>query len=223
VTIETRNVEPGSWVMLQVTDTGTGMTPQVQSRLFETFFTTNETGRGTGLGLATVHGIVMRSGGTISVHSEIGAGTTFTLCFPIADPADEMVITMPTPLATRRVGAETVLVVEDADGLRELTSRLLRREGYTVLVAANANEALELFERDASIDVLLTDVVMPGFSGPELAKQLVEQRPALKVVYMTGYTDDAIVRHGVLSPGIALLQKPFTSETLSRKIREALN
>ena len=116
-----------------------------------------------------------------------------------------------------------MLVVEDAEGLRELTRRLLERQGYTVLVAANADEALRLFEQNPSIDVLLTDVVMPGASGPELTRQLVEQRPALKVIYMSGYTEDAIVHHGVLNPGIAFLHKPFTSETLGRKIREVLD
>ena len=116
-----------------------------------------------------------------------------------------------------------MLVVEDAEGLRELTKRLLERQGYTVLVAANAAEAIRLFERNASIDVLLTDVVMPGASGPELTTRLVEHRPTLKVIYMSGYTEEAIVHHGVLDPGIAFLHKPFTSETLSRKIREVLD
>ena len=116
-----------------------------------------------------------------------------------------------------------MLVVEDADGLRELARRLLQRQGYTVLVAANADEALRLFEQNASIDVLLTDVVMPGASGPELTRRLVERRPALKVIYMSGYTEEAIVQHGVLNPGIAFLHKPFTSETLGRKIREVLD
>jgi CheY-like chemotaxis protein len=208
--------------MLRITDTGTGMSPEVQARLFEPFFTTKEVGKGTGLGLATVHGIVMRTGGRIDVHSEVGKGTTFSVCLPLANPADVAMVRMATPISTRRIGTETVLVVEDADGLRELTSRLLEREGYAVLVAANASQALELLEQNATIDVLLTDVVMPGVSGPELAKRLVEQRPDLKVIYMTGYTDDAIVQHGVLNPGISLLHKPFTSKALSAKIREAL-
>jgi DNA-binding NtrC family response regulator len=120
-------------------------------------------------------------------------------------------------------GTETVLVVEDADGLRELARRLLTRQGYTVLLAANADEALRLFEQHASIDALLTDVIMPGASGPELTAQLIQQRPGLTVIYMSGYTEDAIVQHGVLKPGIFFLNKPFTSETLGRKIREALD
>ena len=122
-----------------------------------------------------------------------------------------------------RGSAETVLVVDDAAGLRELTRRLLQRLGYTVLIAAGADEALRLFEQNASIDVLLTDVVMPGSSGPELTRQLVERRPALNVIYMSGYTEDAIVQHGVINPGIAFLHKPFTAESLGRKIREALD
>jgi PAS domain S-box-containing protein len=214
-------VKPGSYVALRVTDTGAGMTAQVQARLFEPFFTTKPVGKGTGLGLATVQGIVARSGGSIDVSSEVGKGSCFTVYFPKADAA-EMAADAPPPVARRRAGAETVLVVEDAKELREVATRLLRWQGYTVLVAANADEALRLFEQHGSIDVLLTDVVMPGASGPELTRQLVERYPTLKVVYMSGYTEDAIVQHGVLNAGIALLHKPFTSETLGRKIREAL-
>ncbi len=234
LTIETANVEldehakthlsvkPGPYVMLTVTDTGTGMTPQVQARLFEPFFTTKGPGKGTGLGLATVHGIVTRSGGSVGVYSEVGKGSSFKVYFPMADAA-EVVVEAPPPAARRQAGAETVLVVEDAEELRGLAKRLLERQGYTVLVAANADEALRLFEQHASIDVLLTDVVMPGTSGPELTSQLVGQQPALRVIYMSGYTEDAIVQHGVLKPGIAFLHKPFTSETLGRKIREVLD
>jgi CheY-like chemotaxis protein len=132
------------------------------------------------------------------------------------------VVETPPPAARPRAATETVLVVEDEDGLRELIRKLLQRQGYTVLVAANAVEAFRLFEGNASIDVLLTDVVMPGTSGPELTRGLVARRPALKVIYMSGYTEDAIVHHGVLNPGIAFLHKPFTSEALGRKIREVL-
>jgi PAS domain S-box-containing protein len=235
LTIETANVEldenypkthlavkPGFYVALTVSDTGTGMTPQVQARLFEPFFTTKEPGKGTGLGLATIHGIVTQSGGSVNVYSEVGRGTSFKVYFPRADAA-EMVVKAPPAVARPRAGAQTVLVVEDEEELRELTRRLLQRQGYTVLVAANADEALQLFERNASIDVLLTDVVMPGASGPELTRRLVEQRPALKVIYMSGYTDEAIAQHGVLNPGVAFLNKPFTSEALGRKIREVLD
>jgi PAS domain S-box-containing protein len=216
-----RTVKPGAYVALTVTDTGTGMTPEVQARLFEPFFTTKEVGKGTGLGMATVYGIATRAGGSVGVYSEIGKGTSFKVYFPRAEAAD-MVMEAPTPVAPARVGTQTVLVVEDEDGLRELAKRLLLRQGHTVLVAANADEALRLFEANQSIDVLLTDVVMPGASGPELTRQLIEQRPALKVIYMSGYTEDAIVHHGVLKPGIAFLNKPFTSQTLGEKIRDVL-
>ena len=167
-------------------------------------------------------GIVRRNGGSIDVSSEIGRGTSFMVYFPRADAA-EIVVDTPSPIARLRAGTETVVVVDDAEGLRELTRKLLRRQGYSVLLAANADDALRLFEENPSIDVLLTDVVMPGASGPELTRQLVEQHPTLKVVYMSGYTEDAIAQQGVLNPGIAFLHKPFTSETLGRKIREVLD
>jgi two-component system cell cycle sensor histidine kinase/response regulator CckA len=215
------SMKAGSYVTLTVTDTGTGMTPQVQARLFEPFFTTKAPGKGTGLGLATVHGIVARSGGSVHVSSEVGKGTSFTVYFPRADAA-QMAVDAPS-VARRRAGPETVLVVEDEKELREVTRRMLQRQGYAVLVAATADEALQLFERNGSIDVLLTDVVMPGASGLELTRQLVKRRPELKVIYMSGYTEEAIVQHGVLNPGIALLHKPFTSETLGRKIRDVLD
>jgi PAS domain S-box-containing protein len=236
LTIETADVEiddqyanthldlkPGPYVVLSVSDTGTGITPQVGARLFEPFFTTKEPGKGTGLGLPTVHGIVVQSGGTVEVHSEVGRGTSFRVYFPRADPAT-MIADPPPPVAREpRAGKVTVLVVEDADGVRVLGRRMLERQGYTVLVAANADEALELFEQSPSIDVLLTDIVMPGASGPELTRRLVERRPALKVIYMSAHTEDAIVHYGVLDPGIAFLHKPFTFETLERKIREVLD
>jgi CheY-like chemotaxis protein len=235
LTIETANVEldehyakthltvkPGPYVALTVTDTGTGMTPEVQARLFEPFFTTKELGKGTGLGMATVHGIVTRSGGSVGVYSEVGRGTSFKVYFPRMD-ATEMIVNTPAPMARPRAETETVLLVEDEDGLRELAKRLLQQQGYTVLVAADADQALQLFEQNRSIDVVLTDVVMPGGSGPDLTSKLVERRPGLRVIYMSGYTDDAIVQHGVLKPGIAFLNKPFTSETLGRKIREVLD
>jgi two-component system, cell cycle sensor histidine kinase and response regulator CckA len=216
-----RTVRPGAYVALIVTDTGTGMTPDVQARLFEPFFTTKEVGKGTGLGMATVYGIVTRSGGSVGVYSEIGKGTSFKVYFPRADAA-EVAVDAPASQARPHAGTQTVLVVEDEEGVRELAKRLLMKQGYTVLVAANADEALRLFEANQTIDVLLTDVVMPGASGPELTRQLVEQRPALRVIYMSGYTEDAIVQHGILKPGIAFLNKPFNSETLGAKIRQVL-
>ena len=174
-----------------------------------------------GLGLATVHGIITQSGGSINVYSEVGRGTSFKVYFPRADAAETAAGAPPE--ARPGAGVQTVLVVEDAEGLRELARRLLQRQGYTVLVAANADEAIRLFDQNASIDVLLTDVVMPGASGPELTRQLIERRAALKVIYMSGYTEETIVHHGVLNPGIAFLHKPFTADTLGRKIREVLD
>jgi two-component system cell cycle sensor histidine kinase/response regulator CckA len=234
LTIETANVElddyhakthidskPGSYVVLKVVDTGTGMNAEVRARLFEPFFTTKEPGKGTGLGLATVHGIAKQSGGMVEVESEIGEGTTFSVYFPRAE-ALETVPEAPTRVSRPHAGGQTVLVVDDDEALRTLTKRLLTRHGYTVLLAANASDALRVVETNPSINVLLTDVVMPGASGPELTQQLIEQRPMLNVIYMSGYTEDAIVRHGVLKPGIVFLNKPFTSQTLLAKIREVL-
>jgi CheY-like chemotaxis protein len=234
LTIETASVEldehtvhqhlgvtPGPYVTLTVTDTGSGMTPEVLARLFEPFFTTKGVGKGSGLGLATVHGIVTQSGGSVNVVSELGIGTSFTVYLPKTKPD-----TLAAPVSVARppqMGTETVLVVEDEAALRELAKRLLERQGYRVLLAANAHEALRAFEGSALIDVLLTDVVMPGISGPDLTRQLAGRWPALKVIYMSGYTDEAIVQHGVLKAGIAFLHKPFTSDTLGRKIREVLD
>ena len=216
-------MQAGRYAVLTVTDTGMGMTPDVQAHLFEPFFTTKQAGKGTGLGLATVHGIVTRSGGNVTVYSEIGRGTSFKVYFPRAGASEAVNETVPPLPRPRRNTGETVLVVEDAEGLRDLSKRLLERLGYTVLVAASASEAEQLFEQNPSIDVVLTDVVMPGESGPDLAKRLVEQRPSLKVIYMSGYTEDAITHHGVLNPGIAFVHKPFTADALERKIREVLD
>jgi len=234
LTIETANVEldehyasthfeatAGPHVVLTVTDTGTGIPPEVLQHMFEPFFTTKEAGKGTGLGLATVHGIIRRGGGSVAVYSEVGHGTSFKVYFPVADAADTAV-TAPAPVSTARPDSKTVLVVEDEGGLRELAGRLLSRLGYRVLTAANAKAAQKIFNDGASIDVLLTDVVMPGASGPELTKELLTTHPDLKVVYMSGYTEDTIANHGVIDPGVSFLHKPFTSSTLDQKIREAL-
>ena len=220
LTIETACLGPH--VALVVTDTGGGMSPEVQARIFEPFFTTKPVGHGTGLGLASVQGVVARCGGRVDVTSEAGTGTTFTVYFP---PAAAQ---MPCPLepvdAERHLtGSETILVVEDADGLRALTSRMLNRLGYTVLTAATADDAIQVCREHPEIDVLLTDVVMPSSSGPELSRQLVDLQPSLRVVYMSGYTEDTVARHGVLLPGIAFLAKPFTAETLGRTIRGVLD
>lgn len=215
------HLAPGPYVVFTVTDTGTGITPEVQARLFEPFFTTKDVGTGTGLGLTTVHGIVTRGGGGIQVDTEIGRGTSFRVFIPESDAA-EAAAEVP-PVARPPAGTQTVLVVDDSPGLCELARRLLARQGYTVLVAANVAAALEQFDRHRSIDVLLTDVVMPGASGPELTRQLIERCPDLRVIYMSGYTEDTIGHHGGLGPGVAFLHKPFTSETLGEKIREVLN
>ncbi len=217
-----RSVRPGPYVVLTVSDTGSGMSPQVQARVFDPFFTTKERGKGTGLGLATVHGIATRGGGTVNVYSEPGKGTSFKVYFPRAAAAD---ISSETPLRVHRpdFGDETVLVVEDAAELRELTRRLLERHGYTVLLAGNAEEAVEVFDANEGIGLLLTDVVMPGAGGPELSQRLVGRQPTLKVIFMSGYTEATIVHDGILNPGIAFLHKPFTSETLGRKVREVLD
>jgi PAS domain S-box-containing protein len=236
LTIETANVEldtnysnrhpsinPGCYVALTVTDTGMGMTPEVQARAFEPFFTTKPSGKGTGLGLATVHGIAARNGGGVNVYSEMGHGTSFKVYFPVADSTEVPAPVVANPVSSSVSAGETVLVVEDAVALRELTRKLLQRLGYTVLVAANAEDALRVFTTHPAIDVVLTDVVMPGASGPELTRQLLDQRPSVHVIYMSGYTEDAIVHHGVLKPGIAFLHKPFTSQALGRKMRDVLD
>lgn len=217
-----RGVRPGLYVVLTVSDTGVGMTTEVKARLFEPFFTTKEAGKGTGLGMATVYGIVTRFGGTVNVYSELGKGTSLKVYFPRTDVAASVAVTLPQQHQPH-VGTQTVLVVEDEEGVRELAKRLLQRQGYTVLVAGRADEAVRIFDEHPTIDVLLTDVVMPGASGPELTSQLVERRPGLKVIYMSGYTEEGIVHHGVLRPGIAFLHKPFTSETLGQKIRGVLD
>jgi PAS domain S-box-containing protein len=214
-------VTPGRFVKLTMTDTGAGIPLDVRARLFEPFFTTKEPGKGTGLGLAIVHSIVTQSGGSVDVSTEVGAGTSFCLYFPVAGAGDAIVPVASAPLSTA-AGTQTLLVVDDAEGLRDLAKRMLERLGYTVLVAANGDEAIRLFEQHPAIAVLLTDIVMPGISGLELSKRLTDTRPSLPVVYMSGYGEDTIARHGILNPGLDFLHKPFTSETLGRKVREAL-
>jgi CheY-like chemotaxis protein len=214
-------VIPGPYVALTVSDTGIGITPEVQARLFEPFFTTKEVGRGTGLGLATVQGIVARSGGSLNVYSEIGIGTAFTVYLPSVGETEIIAEVAPGPSPSRAC-SETVLVVDDGAEIRELAKRLLERQGYRVLTAESGEEASQVFDRHPAVDVLVTEVVMPGANGPELTKRLLGQHPALKVIYMSGYTEDAIAQHGVLNPGIAFVHKPFTSETLGRKIRQVL-
>jgi CheY-like chemotaxis protein len=215
-------VKPGPYVMLTVSDTGVGMDEATRKRIFEPFFTTKEVGKGTGLGLSTVYGIVQQSGGTIRVDSEVGKGTSFRICFP---RVEETVDTdQPAPPIAPERGLETILVVEDYPGLRELARRMLEKAGYTVLLAGNGGEALQLLEsHDGPVHLLLTDVVMPGMNGRELAARVVEAHPEIKVIYTSGYTDDAIMRHGVVADAAHFLGKPYTHEDLTRAVRKALD
>jgi CheY-like chemotaxis protein len=213
--------------MLTITDTGIGMDAEIQARIFEPFFTTKEAGRGTGLGLATVYGIVRRAGGSIWVYSEPGRGTVFRTYLPQAEGERE------TPEAERPAettpgvvprGTETILLVEDEAAVRDLTRRCLEQRGYSVLQAASAEDALEVLAKHSGrLDLLLTDVVMPGASGPELANRLTAERPDLHVLFVSGYPDDSPASAGVLENGTAFLQKPFTPDVLARKVRAVLD
>ena len=215
-------IQPGPYVMLSVSDTGLGMDKEIQSRIFEPFFTTKEKGKGTGLGLSTVYGIVKQSGGYIFTQSEVGRGTTFRIYLPQVEGAAETLGPVKTFQAVGG-GSETVLLVEDEESVRQLVRDTLEAKGYTVIEAENGEAGLRLAEaHSAHIHMVITDVVMPGMGGRELAKRLTELRPQMKVLYLSGYTEDAIVHQGVLEPGTAFLQKPFTLLTLSRKVREVL-
>ena len=213
----------GDFVMLSVADTGTGIDSETLAHIFEPFFTTKERGKGTGLGLATVYGVVKQSGGYVWVESALGKGTAFEIYLP---RIEELVI-VPEPVAPiveAFRGAETILLVEDADALRKLTHMLLEQHGYRVLVAANGAAALQLVEQKPErVNLLLTDVIMPGLNGRALAGRLELLQPGLKILYMSGYTDDTIVDHGVLESGTHLLHKPFSEENLIRKVREVLD
>ena len=236
LTIETANVEldenyarnhvavkSGPYVMLSVSDTGVGMTPEVRDRVFEPFFTTKEKGKGTGLGLSTVYGIVKQSGGNIWVYSEPGKGTTFKTYLPRVDePLEEAGEKVVQKELTGR--GETILVVEDEEKVRQLTVQILTKNGYTVLEASHGDEASHICEQHKGpIHLMVMDVVMPGMNGRQLAKSLEPHHPEMKVLYMSGYTDNAIVHHGILEKGLSFLQKPFTMDGLVRKVREVLD
>ena len=218
-------VRPGPHVLLSVADTGQGMSDETQAHLFEPFFTTKERGNGTGLGLATVYGIVQQSGGHIRVNSAADRGSTFLIYLPRIEAAEDGDRGADRPLLPHASpGTETVLLAEDEEVVRRLARELLTGNGYKVLEAANGREALLLSEgHRGEIHLLLTDVVMPKMSGRELGERIRLQRPGLRVLYMSGYTDDAILRRGVLEDGIPFLQKPFTPEAFARKVREVLD
>lgn len=217
-------VQPGSFVLLEVRDTGVGMSRELQDRVFEPFFTTKEQGKGTGLGLSTVYGIVKQSGGYVWVESEPDRGTTFRVYLPRVEGAVTMRGSEAPASGTVLEGNETILVVEDELAVRVLVHRVLDRMGYRVVDASSGSDVLDLVRSGAiQPDLLLTDVVMPGMSGRELSDLLQSARPGLKVLYMSGYTDEAIVHHGVLEPAVAFIEKPFTPDALLRKVRETLD
>jgi PAS domain S-box-containing protein len=236
LTIETANVElersytqgrpevqPGSYVLLAVSDTGCGMTEEVKAHIFEPFFTTKEPGKGTGLGLATAYGIVKQSGGYVYVYSEPGHGTTFKIYLPLVEDGIPSGKSYPDPKPMPH-GSETILLVEDEDAVRSLTRYILQMQGYAVLEAKDGEEALRVAEQHrGGFHLLMTDVVMPRMGGRRLAERLAQTQPGVKVLFLSGYTDDAVVRHGVLEAEVAFLQKPFTPSALTQKVRDVLD
>jgi CheY-like chemotaxis protein len=235
ITVETMNLDldegyanrnlsvvPGPHVVIAISDTGCGMSADVQEHLFEPFFTTKATGKGSGLGLATVYGIVQQNGGALSVYSEVGHGSTFKIYLPRAE-RESRAAAEPPIQASASTGSATILVVEDDGSIRELACRVLAGHGYAVLAASNGEDAKGLCEQHPGpIHLLLSDIVMPGMSGPAVAQLLKTIRPEMKVLYMSGYTDDAIVRHGVLVHDTPFLQKPFAPSRLAEKVVEVL-
>jgi signal transduction histidine kinase/CheY-like chemotaxis protein len=221
-----RGVDRGRYVMLAVSDTGIGMDEATRSRIFEPYFTTKEAAKGTGLGLSTVYGIVSQSGGDIAVFSQPGRGTTFEIFFPHLDAPPGGDVRTTTTVPGRReipTGTETVLIVEDEAAVRLLAQRILKAAGYTVLTAADAVAALTLLAGGGVVNLLVTDVVLPGMSGRDLADRVSRARPEVKILFTSGYTDDAILRHGVLDREVAFLGKPYTVDQLTRKVRDVLD
>jgi two-component system cell cycle sensor histidine kinase/response regulator CckA len=209
--------------MLAVSDNGHGIDPEIRERIFEPFFTTKEKGKGTGLGLATVYGIVKQHGGSVWVYSEPGKGSTFKIYLPLTSEAAAR-LDATSRMSGNDCGTETVLLAEDSDLVRKLAEHILEKQGYTVLSGASGTECLELLENHGGpLDLLITDVIMPDLNGNELYQQVAAHRPGTKVLFMSGYTEDVIVHHGVLQEGIPFIQKPFTVQGLAAKIREVLD
>jgi two-component system, cell cycle sensor histidine kinase and response regulator CckA len=217
-------VKPGHYVLLTVSDTGCGMDAETKARIFDPFFTTKGKNKGTGLGLSTVYGIIKQSGGHIWVYSEPGAGTTFKIYLPRDLDASLPAVITSAMMPKRSTGSETILVVEDEEALREVVKRILEASGFAVLTAAGGRQAISTAAQHAGdIHLLVTDVVMPAMSGRALAQELSKARPALRVLFMSGYTDDAIIHHGVLEAETPFLSKPFTAGDLTWKVREVLD
>jgi PAS domain S-box-containing protein len=222
VSMSGQEMPAGHYLRLVVSDTGHGMSPDVKSRIFEPFFTTKGVGKGTGLGLAVVHGFVKQSGGYIEVDSEEGQGSTFSISLPLVEESHANVVPAPADVSAR--GAETILLVEDEEAVRHLLARGLRNHGFTVMTASDGAEALRLVhDRTPHIDLVATDVVMPNMSGRDLADRLRKERSGLKVLFMSGYTDDTLLRHGVYEAREAFLQKPFALQAFASKVREILD
>jgi CheY-like chemotaxis protein len=216
-------IPPGEYVQLSVTDTGVGMDREVQARIFEPFFTTKPVGQGTGLGLSTVYGIVKQSDGFVWVYSEPGLGSTFKIYLPRVG-AGRAVVSNGDRGAPARGGAETILIVEDKEKVRSLASRGLREHGYTVIEARHGADALRQLERrGAAVDLVISDVVMPEMGGRELGRRLAELRPALPILFISGYTGEDVIQRGLLDPGVPFQQKPFAPESLACKVREMLD
>jgi CheY-like chemotaxis protein len=237
LTIQTSNVDldqayvdqhlelsPGPYVQLTVADTGVGLDAETQSHIFEPFFTTKEMGEGTGLGLSTVYGIIRQNKGSVWVYSEVGQGTTFKIYLPrVVDEVGQVMTPRPVSVASLE-GTETILLVEDEPNVRRVARKFLQKQGYTVLETSHPKQALPICQaHDGEIDLLITDVIMPDMSGRELAEHLGRVYAGLKVLYISGYANEALNQRGLLGTGIAFLEKPFSSKALARSVREALD